>query len=87
MGCKGQNLGGRAYLVQKLEERGVSRRRAVAVVNAILECMIKALRRGEDVKFPFGKLTRVRKRFGASWDDYDDWPAHRQPYTVEWVLS
>ena len=39
------------------------------------------------MEFPFGKLRRVKKRFGKQWDDHDDWPAHRQPHTVELELD
>ena len=42
---------------------------------------------GEEVEFAYGKLVRVRKSFGRWWDVVDDWPANRQPYTVEWELS
>jgi nucleoid DNA-binding protein len=51
---------GRAYLVKKLQDRGLSRGQATCVVNAVLEAMIKALRQSKEVKFPFGKLRRVR---------------------------
>jgi hypothetical protein len=78
---------GRAYLVGKLRERGLSRRQAVVVVNVILERMIKALRRGEEVEFPIGKLRRVRRHFSNYWDGENDWPANRQGYTVEWYLD
>ena len=56
---KPKNLG-RAYLVDKLRERGLSRRDSVRVLNVILEEMAKALRRGERVEFPLGALRRVR---------------------------
>lgn len=52
-----------------------------------MERMIHAVRRGEPVEFPYGKLVRVRKSFGEWWDSNDDWPAHRRPYRVEWELS
>jgi len=42
---------------------------------------------GEEVEFAYGKLVRVRNSFGQWWDVVDDWPANRQPYTVEWVPS
>jgi len=42
---------------------------------------------GEEVEFAYGKLVRVRNSFGQWWDVVDDWPANRQPYTVEWELS
>jgi hypothetical protein len=86
MDTKGRNLG-RAYLVSKLRERGLSRRGALRVLNVIFEEMSKELSRGRSVEFPYGKLHRVKKRFGKRWDDYDDWPADRQRYTVEWELD
>ena len=56
---KPKNLG-RAYLVDKLRERGLSRRDSVRILNVILEEMAKALKRGERVEFPLGALRRVR---------------------------
>ena len=56
---KPKNLG-RAYLVGKLRERGLSRRDSVRILNVILEEMAKALKRGELVEFPLGALRRVR---------------------------
>ena len=87
MKSKSKNLGGRAYLVSKLRERGLSRRQAVRILNAIFAEMKKALRRGYAVEFPLGKLKRVRRHFSKEWDCIDDWPANRQPYTVEWELD
>lgn len=73
---------GRCYLVDKLRESGLSRRQSVLVVNTILEAMVDALRRGEDVEFPFGQLSRIRRYFNKSWESADDWPADQDPYTV-----
>ena len=70
-----------------MDEQGLSRRKATAVVNVILKRMIYGLKRGESVEFPFGKLTRARKQFGQWWDHADDWPAHREPYEVKWQFS
>jgi hypothetical protein len=81
MGSKPQNLG-RAYLVGKLQARGLSRRQSVLIVNVILERMIHALRRGWEVEFPLGKLKRVKRHFSKLWDAIDDWPANRDPYTI-----
>jgi len=61
MDPKPRNLG-RAYLVEKLRERGLSRRQAVRILNEIFLEMSEALARGEDVEFPFGYLTRVDRR-------------------------
>ena len=87
MKSKGKNLGGRGYLVSKLRERGFSRRDAVRILNILLSEMKKALRRGGEVEFPLGKLKRVRRHFSKEWDAIGDWPADRQPYTVEWELD
>jgi hypothetical protein len=61
----GRNLGGRAYLVSKLQDRGASRRRAVRIVNMVFEEMSQALARGEYVEFPFGYLKAEK---GRRWD-------------------
>ena len=78
---------GREYLEKRLRKQGLSRRRSVKILDAIFGEMSAALARGEQVEFPYGKLTRVRKHFGRWWDAVDDWPANREPYTVEWELS
>jgi len=82
-GAVGQRIAGRAYLVAKLREHGLSKRRAVRILDAIITAMSKELKRGREVEFPFGKLQRVKRHFGQWWDEQDDWPANRQPYTVE----
>lgn len=79
---KPQNLG-RAYLVEKLRERGLSYRRSVRILNFILAEMAKTLKCGGVVPFPFGRLKRVKRHFSKYWDYVDDYPAHRSPYTVE----
>jgi hypothetical protein len=85
---EGKNLGGREILKRKLiADLGLSRRQSVLVMNVMLEEMIAALKRGCEVEFPFGKLTRVKRHFGQWWDKFDDYPAHRQPWTVEFELS
>ena len=78
---KPKNLG-RAYLVGKLQDRGLSRRQAALIVNVILERMIRALKRGWEVEFPFGKLKRVKRHFSKLWDAIGDWPANRDPHTI-----
>jgi hypothetical protein len=81
MDSKPRNLG-RAYLVGKLMESGLSRRQAVLVVNVILERMIRALKRGWEVEFPLGKLKRVKRHFSKLWDAIGDWSASRDPHTI-----
>ncbi len=76
---------GRAYLVKKLRGCGLSRRRAVRILNFVFAEMKKALRRGQEVEFALGKLARIWR-----------WPvepprvkssARRQSYKVEWRLD
>ena len=47
-------------IVLKLQERGLSRRSAVRILNAVLDEMKDALKSGEEVELPFGTLKRVR---------------------------
>lgn len=47
---------GRAYLVKKLGERGLSRRDSVRVLNFLFSEMNLALARDEEVEFAGGKL-------------------------------
>jgi nucleoid DNA-binding protein len=47
-------------IVEKLRERGLSRRNAVRILNLILDEVSAALGRGEAVEFAFGSLKRVR---------------------------
>ena len=78
---------GREYLKKRLMKQGHSRRQSVEILDAIFATMSAALARDEEVEFAYGKLVRARKRFGQWWDLADDWPAHRQGYTVEWEPS
>jgi nucleoid DNA-binding protein len=61
----------KGYIVRKLQERGLSRRRSVQVLNFILDETATALARGEDVESPFGSLQRgiirTRKWTAGSW--------------------
>jgi hypothetical protein len=56
--------------------------RPVLIINVILESMIAALRRGDDVEFPFGKLQRVKRHYSEYWDYAGDSQANRDAYTV-----
>ena len=56
------NILNKGYIVRKLRERGLSRRRAVQILNSILDEVATALARGEEVEFPFGSLQRVHHR-------------------------
>ena len=53
---------GRADLEKRLRNKGFSKREARRTVNGILEGMIQALQRGEEVEFPLGKLKREPHR-------------------------
>jgi nucleoid DNA-binding protein len=65
MESKPKNLG-RAYLVSKLSELGLSRRDAVRILNFVLYEIAQALRRREPVEFPFGSLLRARHFHGKT---------------------
>jgi nucleoid DNA-binding protein len=58
----GRKLGGRAYLVSRLGELGISRRQAKRIVNMVFDEISRALRRGESVEFPFGYLKAKKGR-------------------------
>ena len=81
---KVKNLGSRAYLVKKLGEIGVSRRRAVRILNVIFREMGLALRRGEYVEFPFGYLW-AEKRVSQRWEARGDEPM--RPYFIVHLLD
>jgi len=53
---------GRAYLVAKLQDCGLSRRHAVRALNAVLNEIKEGLRLDREVEFPFGKLKTVQRR-------------------------
>jgi hypothetical protein len=83
----GKRIGGRAYLVKKLRERGLSRRHAVRILNAVIKEMKRALKRGDYVELPIGFLMRVERHYSKYWDSVHDRPAGSQQYTVELVLD
>lgn len=72
------------YLVRRLQERGLSRRRSVQILNFVLDEVTAALARGEDVEFPFGSLIRVhhphKKKEG--WFLGRNTTIYKKPYTV-----
>ena len=74
----------KGYVVRKLRERGLSRRRSVELLDFILDEAAAALARGEDVEFPFGSLQRVRHPHKKT----DGWflgrttTIYKKPYTV-----
>lgn len=78
------NLGGRAYLIAKLGERGLSRRRSLRVLNHLFKEIEGALARGKEVEFAGGRLLREeRSLLSRRW--YNDWPTSWPLWTVIWV--
>jgi hypothetical protein len=78
------NILNKGYIVRKLCERGLSRRRSVQILNSILDEVAATLARGEDVEFPFGSLQRIRHPHQKT----DGWflgrttTIYKKPYTV-----
>jgi hypothetical protein len=74
----------KGYIVRKLRERGLSRRRSVQLLNFILGEAAAALARGEEMEFPFGSLKRVhhphKKQQGRFLDKITT--IYKKPYTV-----
>jgi nucleoid DNA-binding protein len=74
----------KGYIVRKLQERGLSRRRSVQLLNFILDEVAAAIARGEDVEIPFGSLKRVhhphKKKDG--WFLGKITTIYKKPYTV-----
>jgi nucleoid DNA-binding protein len=78
------NILNKGYIVRKLQERGLSRRRSVQILNFILDEAAAALASGEDVEFPFGSLQRVRhphKKMDG-WFLGTNTTIYKKPYTV-----
>jgi hypothetical protein len=84
MDVKGRKLGGRAYLISELGKHGLSRRRAVRILNDVFREMGLALRCGEYVEFPFGYL-KAEKRVSQRWEAIGDEPM--RPWWIEHVLD
>ena len=74
----------KGYIVRKLCERGLSRRRSVQILNSILDEVTAALARGEDVEFPFGSLQRVHHPHKKTdgWFLGRNTTIYKKPYTV-----
>jgi len=88
MESKPKNLG-RAYLIGKLRERGLSRRDSARIVNFVLKEMAEALKRGESVEFPLGTLRRVRhqRTKQRGWFLGRIRTIYKRPYTVKYELD
>jgi nucleoid DNA-binding protein len=88
MESKPRNLG-RAYLVDKLRKRGLSRRDSVRIVKIVFDEMAQALKRGETVEFPLGTLRRVRhqRKKMRGWFLGKIRTIYKRPYTVKYELD
>ena len=78
------NILNKGYIVRKLCERGLSRRQSVQILNSILDEVVAALARGEDVEFPFGSLQRIRHPHQKTdgWFLGRNTTIYKKPYTV-----
>jgi nucleoid DNA-binding protein len=74
----------KGYIVRKLCERGLSRRQSVQILNSILDEVVAALARGEDVEFPFGSLKKVHHPHKKTdgWFLGRNTTIYKKPYTV-----
>jgi nucleoid DNA-binding protein len=79
-----ENILNKGYIIRKLCERGLSRRRSVQILNSILDEVAAALARGEDVEFPFGSLQRVHHPHKKTdgWFLGRNTTIYKKPYTV-----
>ena len=78
------NILNKGFIIGKLQERGLSRRRSVQILNSILDEVAAALARGEDVEFPFGSLQRVHHPHKKTdgWFLGRNTTIYKKPYTV-----
>ena len=76
-------------MIDKLRQRGLSRRDSARIVRFVFDEMAEALKRGENVEFPLGTLRRVRhqrpKRRG--WFLERIMTIYKRPYTVKYELD
>lgn len=88
MESKPKNLS-RTYLVGMLRKRGLSRRDSVRILNLVIDEMTQALKRGEEVEFPFGTLRRVRHqhRKKRGWFLEKIMTIYKKRYTVKHELD
>ena len=53
---------GKSRLIRELMAKGISVRKAEKAVNAVFDCMARAVRRGEDAEIPGGRIqAKMRK--------------------------
>ena len=74
----------KGYIVRKLQERGLSRRQSVKILNFTLDEVAATLARGEEVEFPFGSLKRVHHPHMKTdgWFLGRNTTIYKKPYTV-----
>jgi hypothetical protein len=59
------STGGKSGLIRMLmRNHGLSKRRAEKAVNAVFDCMIRAVERGEEVEIPVGRIRAVSATVG-----------------------
>lgn len=85
---KPKNLN-RDYLIGKLRKRGLSRRDSVRILNFVIDEMTQALKRGEEVEFPFGTLRRARHQHAKKRGWFLDkiTTIYKKPYTIKHELD
>ena len=78
------NILNKGFIIGKLQERGLSRRRSVQILNFILDEVAAKLARGEDVESPFGSLQRVHHPHKKTdgWFLGRNTTIYKKPYTV-----
>ncbi len=74
-------------IIRKLQTHGHSRRQAVRIFNAILDEMKAALKRGEEVEWPFGSLKTVRhpRKPQRGWHLHTITTLYKRQFTVALV--
>jgi nucleoid DNA-binding protein len=76
-------------IIRELRTRGLSRRQAVRIFNAILDEMKAALKRGEEVEWPFGSLKTVRhpRKPKRGWHLHKITTLYKRQFTVSLVRA
>jgi nucleoid DNA-binding protein len=76
-------------IIRNLRTHGLSRRQAVRIFNAILNEMKAALKRGEEVEWPFGSLKTVRhpRKPKRGWHIRKITTLYKRQFTVSLVRA
>ena len=78
---------GKSALIKMLmKEHGFSKRKSEKAVNAVFDCMARALRRGEEVELPIGWIQTARppaKRKKVKWQRFRNIQINRKSQTKE----